>query len=67
MAKIGKITIYVETQQNAQIVRVRTVGKRGPTALNTISTDQGYLSQSPFDTAHNFWTDVLTKALTQLT
>lgn len=66
MAKIGKITIYVETQQNSQVIKVRTVGKRGPTSLNTISTDKGYLSQSPFDTAHNFWTDVLTKALTQL-
>jgi len=66
MAKIGKITIYVETQANSQIVRVRTTGKRGATNLNTISTDQGYLSQSPFDTAEHFWTDVLTKALTQL-
>ena len=66
MASIGKITIYVSTRQNGQHIAVRTVGARGATALNTISSDVDYNSQSPFDTAHNFWTDVLTKALTQL-
>jgi len=62
MAKIGKITIYVNTTMNGQSISVRTVGKRGKTQLNTISTDTAYITQSPFDTAANFWHDVLTKA-----
>lgn len=66
MAKIGKITIYVSTSMNGQVVSVRTTGKRGATSLNTITSDVAYVTQSPFDTAHDFWTDVLNKALTQI-
>lgn len=65
MARIGKITIYVDTTQNGQLVAIRTVGKRGQTLLNTVTNNTAYITQSPFDTAANFWHDVLTKAQTQ--
>jgi len=66
VSRIGKITIFVSKTANQQQISVRTTGQRGATLLNTISSDVKYNSQSPFDTAHNFWTDVLTKALTQI-
>jgi len=62
MAQIGKITIYVSTTMNGQSIKVRTTGGRGQTSLNTVVTDTQYNTQSPFDTAANFWHDVLTKA-----
>lgn len=62
MARIGKMTIYVDTTQNGQKISVRSVGARGTTLLNTINTTTAYNNQSPFDTAPNFWHDVLTKA-----
>lgn len=66
MARIGKITIYVEQTGKNQTQRVRTSGKIGTTSLNTIVSDTQFNTQSPHDTAHNFWTDVLTKAQTQV-
>lgn len=62
MARIAKMTIMVDMTMNTQTVHVRTTGKRGTTLLNTISTDAVESTQSPFDTAPNFWHDVLTKA-----
>ena len=62
MAQIAKITIYVSTTMNGQHIKVRTTGARGATPLNTISTDTDYGTQSPFDTAADFYHDVLTKA-----
>lgn len=62
MAKVGKITIFVEQGRMGQTIRVRTTGQRGSVALNTITTDTPYPSQSPSDTASAFWHDVLTKA-----
>lgn len=62
MSEIGKITIRVSTTQNSQTLQIRTTGKRGTTLLNTISVNSTTASQSPFDTAENFWHDVLTKA-----
>lgn len=65
MARIGKMTIYVDTTTNGQVVRLRTTGQRGTTLLNTVNNDTGYNDQSPFSTASVFWHDVLTKAATQ--
>ena len=62
MARVAKITIFVEQSMTGQILRVRTTGQRGTVLLNTISTDTEYPSQSPADTAANFYHDVLTKA-----
>lgn len=62
MSNIGKITITVSTTQNSQTLAIRTIGKRGPTLLNTINLNSTTASQSPFDTAANFWHDVLVKA-----
>lgn len=62
MARIGKLTVFVEQGMTGQVIRVRTTGKRGTILLNTVSTDTTYPSQSPSDTAPNFWHDALTKA-----
>jgi len=57
-----KMTIYVTTTMNGQNISVRTTGARGTTNLNTVFSDTLFNTQSPFDTAPNFWHDVLTKA-----
>lgn len=62
MARIGKITVFVEQGRIGQTLRVRTTGKRGTIILNTVTTDTNYPAQSPSDTAPDFWHDVLTKA-----
>lgn len=62
MARIAKITIMVEQARIGQTLRVRTTGKRGTVLLNTITTDTNYPSQSPSDTAADFYHDVLAKA-----
>lgn len=62
MARVGKITIFVEQGRIGQTLRVRTIGKRGTILLNTVTTDTNYPAQSPSDTASDFWHDVLTKA-----
>jgi hypothetical protein len=66
VSSIGKITIMVEQTATAQVIAVRTTGKKGSVLLNTISNNAGYASHSPSPDAHTFWTDVLTKALTQV-
>lgn len=66
MSKVGKITIYVEQAATTEVIRVRTTGSKGSVALNTISTDEGYVSHSPSPDAATFWTAVLNRALTQL-
>lgn len=62
MADIAKITIRVSQGRMGQTISVRTTGARGTIPLNTITTDTNYPSQSPSDTAANFYHDVLTKA-----
>lgn len=62
MADVAKITIRVSQGRMGQTISVRTTGARGTIPLNTISTDTNYPSQSPSDTAANFYHDVLTKA-----
>lgn len=66
MAKVAKITIFVEQSMNQETIRVRTTGLIGTTQLNTISTDVQYPSRSPSPDAPTFFAAVLNRALTQL-
>lgn len=66
MAKVAKITITVTDAGLGQYIQVATTGKKGATLLNDINNRVTYPSQSPWATSVGFYTDVLTKALTQL-
>lgn len=62
MARVGKITIYVDQGTNSQTLSVRTTGAAGSVPLNTVSVDQGYVFKTSEATAKAFWTDILTLA-----
>lgn len=63
MARIGKITVFVEQSAHAQTISVRTTGSVGSVALNNVSADVTDPSQSPHTSATAFWQDVLTRAI----
>ena len=62
MARVAKITVYVDQTYNTQVLRVRTVGKVGSTAVNTITKDQGYAYKTAAVDAKTFWESILTLA-----
>lgn len=62
MARVGKITIYVDQGFNTQVIKVRTVGTVGSTPVNTISIDQGYAYKTSAPDAKTFWENILTLA-----
>lgn len=62
MARVAKITVYVDQTYNNQVLRVRTVGKVGTTNLNTINLDQGYAYKTAATDAKTFWENVLALA-----
>lgn len=62
MARVAKITVYVDQTYSTQVVRVRTVGKVGSTAVNTINLDQGYAYKTAAVDAKTFWESVLALA-----
>jgi hypothetical protein len=55
MAKVGKMTIYVEQGFNTQVVRIRTTGVVGSIPLNTITADQAYAFKTSAPDAKTFW------------
>lgn len=66
MAKVAKITITVNQAGTGQTIQIATTGKKGATLLNDINNKVTYSSQSPWATSVGFYTDVLTKAISQL-
>jgi hypothetical protein len=60
MAKIGKITVYVEQGMNTQVLKVRTTGKVGAIPLNTVSADLSYPNKTSTPDAVSFWHAILT-------
>jgi len=66
VAKVAKITITISDAGTGQNIQIATTGKKGVTLLNDINNRVSYPSQSPWDTSVHFYTDVLTKAITQL-
>ncbi len=66
MAKVAKITITVTQAGTGQTIQIATTGKKGATLLNDINNRVSYPSQSPWSSSVAFYTDVLTKAITQL-
>lgn len=59
MARVAKITVYVEQTYGTQVLKVRTVGKVGSTPVNTISVDQGYAYKTAAVDAKTFWESIL--------
>jgi len=59
MAKIGKITCYVEESRNGHIVRVRTTGSKGSLLLNTVNLDETYTYVNPGTTANAYWKAIM--------
>jgi hypothetical protein len=55
MARIGKLTLYVEEQRYGHIIRVRTTGKKGTMVLGGVTFDQQYNYVNPTVTAAGFW------------
>jgi hypothetical protein len=66
MARIGKITIFVDQSRNQQTISVRTTGSRGAVNLSGITADVTANSQSPTTTPVAFWQDVLSRASTAI-
>lgn len=64
MAKVGKITVYVEQGFNTQVLRIRTTGKVGSTPLGTITLDPAYSSKVAAPDAKTFWLAILAQAQT---
>lgn len=62
MARIGKITVFVDQSRNQQTISVRTTGARGAVNLSGVNADVTASSQSPTTTAVAFWQDVLSRA-----
>lgn len=62
MARVGKITIYVDQTMNNQVLSVRTTGKSGSVPLNTVSLNQGYAYRTSAPDAKTFWESILTLA-----
>lgn len=55
MAKVGKMTIYVEQGFNTQVLRIRTTGVIGSIPLNTVSADKAYAFKTSAPDAKTFW------------
>lgn len=55
MAKIGKLTMYVEESRTGHILRVRTTGRKGALSLNTVTFDHVYDYVNPSPTAMVYW------------
>lgn len=66
MAKVAKITITISDAGTGQNIQIATTGKKGATLLNDINNRVFYPSQSPWATSVGYYTDVLTKAISQL-
>lgn len=64
MATMAKMTLFVSQTATGQTISIRTTGKRGQVALNTVSAEVVTPSQSPSPDAPTFWKDVLIKAAT---
>lgn len=62
MARVGKITVYVDRTTHGQSLSIRTTGALGTVPLNTVSLDQGYAYQSSAPDAKTFWESILTLA-----
>lgn len=67
MARVGKITIYVDQTMNSQRISVRTTGQVGAIPLNTVSKDLSYNFKTSEPTAQQFWEDILSLASTGIT
>lgn len=67
MARVGKLTIYVDQGMNSQTLSVRTTGKVGSISLNTVSTDQSYPYKTSSATAKDFWLGVIALAQAEIT
>jgi hypothetical protein len=66
MARTGKITIYVNQGMHTQSLSIRTTGKSGSVALNTISVDIPYTYRTSAPDALTFWTAILNLAIAGL-
>lgn len=55
MARIGKLTIFVEEQRYGHIIRVRTTGKKGTLVLGTVTFDQQYNYVNMAANAPAYW------------
>jgi hypothetical protein len=63
VSRIGKLTIFVDQTRHKQNISVRTVGARGPVALNTIKLEIPSDFQSPSPDAATFWHAILSLVL----
>ena len=66
MAKIGKITIYVEESRSGHVLHVRTTGRKGTLSLNTVSLDPTYDYVNPGTTAPLYWKATLNEVVALL-
>lgn len=55
MARIGKLTMYVDESRHGHILHVRTTGRKGSLSLNTVSFDEVYAFVNPAATAMSYW------------
>lgn len=66
MARVGKITVYVNQGAVAQQLSVRTTGAYGTVPLNTVTIDASYPTKTSESTAKAFWTDILNLVQAQI-
>lgn len=66
MARVGKITIYVDRTMTKQSISIRTTGALGSVSLNTVTSDLGYNYQTSAPDAKTFWESILTLAQAQI-